>query len=171
MSIAERSTSLFPAYQWLNPHDLLLTTTHLPLISNIMNVSSAAFMTNKSQRTVKSTAVKNTKRPDSMTGKDLSSNAGTNDVGNDIIDPDFRCPVCLEWLMDPITFDCHHSICHECLQKTLESAFCKGVCPICRHRVLSFLRQHAHNPEALINHKLAATIAKKRAEYARRNNK
>ncbi|TPX53222.1 hypothetical protein SeMB42_g00920 [Synchytrium endobioticum] len=92
--------------------------------------------------------------------------ANTND-GGDGIDPECRCPVCYEWLEAPVTFECNHSICLGCLQQMLDSAYCKGVCPMCRHRVLNFIRRNAKNPAAMVNQPLAARIAQKRAEGAR----
>ncbi|TPX46722.1 hypothetical protein SeLEV6574_g03070 [Synchytrium endobioticum] len=92
--------------------------------------------------------------------------ANTND-GGDGIDPECRCPVCYEWLEAPVTFECNHSICLGCLQQMLDSAYCKGVCPMCRHRVLNFIRRNAKNPAAMVNQPLAARIAQKQAEGAR----
>ncbi|TPX39101.1 hypothetical protein SeLEV6574_g07422 [Synchytrium endobioticum] len=89
------------------------------------------------------------------------------DDGGDGIDPECRCPVCYEWLEAPVTFECNHSICLGCLQQMLDSAYCKGVCPMCRHRVLNFIRRNAKNPAAMVNQPLAARIAQKRAEGAR----
>ncbi|TPX41789.1 hypothetical protein SeLEV6574_g05921 [Synchytrium endobioticum] len=89
------------------------------------------------------------------------------DTIDDLIDPDYKCPVCFEWLADPVTLDCQHSICYGCLQQIQESAFCKGACPLCRHRALNFIRRHAKNPGGMINQKLAATINSTRAERQR----
>ncbi|TPX34602.1 hypothetical protein SeLEV6574_g08274, partial [Synchytrium endobioticum] len=89
------------------------------------------------------------------------------DTIDDLIDPDYKCPVCFEWLSDPVTLDCQHSICYGCLQQIQESAFCKGACPLCRHRALNFIRRHAKNPGGMINQRLAATIDNTRAERQR----
>ncbi|TPX50110.1 hypothetical protein SeLEV6574_g01075 [Synchytrium endobioticum] len=80
------------------------------------------------------------------------------------IDPDYKCPVCFEWLSEQVTLGCRHSICYGCLQQMMMSAYCKGVCPLCRHRVLNFIRRNAKTPGAMTNQYLAPRIFKKRAE-------
>ncbi|XP_055967030.1 tripartite motif-containing protein 75-like [Sorex fumeus] len=48
------------------------------------------------------------------------------------IQPEFICPVCLDYLNDPVTIDCNHNFCDSCIRmswKDLQDTF---PCPVCR---------------------------------------
>jgi len=48
---------------------------------------------------------------------------------NSIIDPDLECSICNDILFHPVSINCGHSFCKECLAATLKL---KPQCPICR---------------------------------------
>jgi len=50
------------------------------------------------------------------------------------IDPDCKCAVCFEVLLDPVTLPCGHSLDQRCLQKVLDSGG-QRACPTCRKKI------------------------------------
>ena len=72
-----------------------------------------------------------------------------------MMDALFRCPVCKEYLKDPVILTgCSHNFCSECIRRTLLH---KNECPVCRQ---SALRSHLV-PNKLINQLLSAYHAQK----------
>ncbi len=54
---------------------------------------------------------------------------------NDLsIDPDFRCPICLDPFDDAVSTPCDHTFCRECIETSIKY---NRACPICRLRSLS----------------------------------
>ncbi|XP_077003476.1 tripartite motif-containing protein 75-like [Tamandua tetradactyla] len=45
-----------------------------------------------------------------------------------------RCPICLDFLTDPVTIECGHNFCHSCIQQTWENIQDRPPCPVCRHQ-------------------------------------
>uniref|UniRef100_G3TWW1 Tripartite motif containing 60 n=1 Tax=Loxodonta africana TaxID=9785 RepID=G3TWW1_LOXAF len=43
------------------------------------------------------------------------------------------CPICLEYLRDPVTIDCGHNFCHHCILQRWEGLKDIVPCPICLH--------------------------------------
>ncbi|XP_007539194.2 tripartite motif-containing protein 75-like [Erinaceus europaeus] len=46
---------------------------------------------------------------------------------------EFSCPVCLDWLTDPVTLDCGHHCCASCLQQCWQDLLDILPCPVCQH--------------------------------------
>ena len=44
---------------------------------------------------------------------------------------EFDCPLCLQLLYEPLTLECGHSFCRDCVGQALQL---KRHCPLCRHR-------------------------------------
>merc|ERR1719229_723252 len=44
---------------------------------------------------------------------------------------EFDCPLCLQILYEPLTLECGHSFCRDCVGQALQL---KRHCPLCRHR-------------------------------------
>jgi len=49
----------------------------------------------------------------------------------------YMCPVCLEPLKDPVTTQCGHIFCEECLIYFLQPF---NICPMCKKKVTDFFR-------------------------------
>ncbi|XP_051852723.1 probable E3 ubiquitin-protein ligase TRIML1 [Antechinus flavipes] len=45
---------------------------------------------------------------------------------------ELTCSICLEYFTKPVTIDCGHSFCKECLYRSWEEAPVPGTCPVCR---------------------------------------
>lgn len=45
------------------------------------------------------------------------------------------CPVCLEYFNDPVTTDCGHNFCRDCLTRCLEESGTRPCCPLCKSDV------------------------------------
>ncbi|XP_007534128.1 tripartite motif-containing protein 75-like [Erinaceus europaeus] len=43
------------------------------------------------------------------------------------------CPVCLDWLTNPVTLDCGHHCCASCLQQRWQNLLDILPCPVCQH--------------------------------------
>lgn len=43
---------------------------------------------------------------------------------------EFDCPLCLQLLYEPLTLECGHSFCRDCVSQALQR---KRHCPLCRH--------------------------------------
>uniref|UniRef100_A0A8C0JDB3 Uncharacterized protein n=1 Tax=Chelonoidis abingdonii TaxID=106734 RepID=A0A8C0JDB3_CHEAB len=46
--------------------------------------------------------------------------------------PEFSCPVCLDWLKDPVTLPCGHVYCQGCIETTWGTLGVPPACPECR---------------------------------------
>ncbi|XP_007957474.1 putative tripartite motif-containing protein 75, partial [Orycteropus afer afer] len=44
-----------------------------------------------------------------------------------------NCPICLDYLRDPVTIECGHNFCRCCIQKSWEDRQDSFPCPVCRH--------------------------------------
>nr|XP_019600185.1 PREDICTED: putative tripartite motif-containing protein 75 [Rhinolophus sinicus] len=44
-----------------------------------------------------------------------------------------RCPICLDYLRDPITIECGHNFCHSCIHQRWEDLQDIFPCPVCLH--------------------------------------
>lgn len=53
-------------------------------------------------------------------------------AGNDEVDRDFCCAICLDVLILPVTHRCGHTMCAPCNTRILTSASSVHVCPLCR---------------------------------------
>uniref|UniRef100_A0A8D0SZQ2 RING-type domain-containing protein n=2 Tax=Sus scrofa TaxID=9823 RepID=A0A8D0SZQ2_PIG len=48
------------------------------------------------------------------------------------------CPICLDYLRDPVTTDCGHNFCHSCLLQRWEGLQGDFPCPVCLHGFSAF---------------------------------
>uniref|UniRef100_A0A3Q2HE64 Tripartite motif containing 75 n=1 Tax=Equus caballus TaxID=9796 RepID=A0A3Q2HE64_HORSE len=44
-----------------------------------------------------------------------------------------NCPICLDYLRDPVTIECGHNFCRSCIQQSWEDRWDMFPCPVCRH--------------------------------------
>ncbi|XP_004433639.1 PREDICTED: putative tripartite motif-containing protein 75 [Ceratotherium simum simum] len=44
-----------------------------------------------------------------------------------------NCPICLDYLRDPVTIECGHNFCRSCIQQSWEDLWDMFPCPVCRH--------------------------------------
>ncbi|XP_019600185.2 tripartite motif-containing protein 75 [Rhinolophus sinicus] len=44
-----------------------------------------------------------------------------------------NCPICLDYLRDPVTIECGHNFCRSCIQKSWADVRDRFPCPVCRH--------------------------------------
>ncbi|XP_004685275.1 PREDICTED: tripartite motif-containing protein 60 [Condylura cristata] len=44
-----------------------------------------------------------------------------------------RCPICLDFLTDPVTIPCGHNFCRSCIQQCWKDLPGRFPCPVCRH--------------------------------------
>uniref|UniRef100_A0A452V1H3 RING-type domain-containing protein n=1 Tax=Ursus maritimus TaxID=29073 RepID=A0A452V1H3_URSMA len=44
-----------------------------------------------------------------------------------------NCPVCLDYLRDPVTTECGHNFCRCCIQQSWADLKDRFPCPVCRH--------------------------------------
>lgn len=44
-----------------------------------------------------------------------------------------NCPICLDYLRDPVTIECGHNFCRSCIQKSWADLRDRFPCPVCRH--------------------------------------
>uniref|UniRef100_A0A8C3P705 RING-type E3 ubiquitin transferase n=1 Tax=Chrysemys picta bellii TaxID=8478 RepID=A0A8C3P705_CHRPI len=53
------------------------------------------------------------------------------------IQEETKCPICLEYLTDPVTMDCGHNFCQGCISNYCDKWEEYGPleCPVCRHRI------------------------------------
>nr|XP_024096965.2 E3 ubiquitin-protein ligase RNF168 [Pongo abelii] len=68
-----------------------------------------------------------------------------------------QCGICMEILVEPVTFPCNHTLCKPCFQSTVEKA--SLCCPFCRRRVSSWTRYHTRR-NSLVNMELWKIIQK-----------
>ncbi|KAM9180611.1 LOW QUALITY PROTEIN: E3 ubiquitin-protein ligase RNF168-like [Dugong dugon] len=68
-----------------------------------------------------------------------------------------QCQICLEILIEPVTFPCNHTICNPCLQSIIEKA--NLCCPFCRRWISSWARYHTRK-NSLVNMELWEIIQK-----------
>ncbi|XP_024096965.3 E3 ubiquitin-protein ligase RNF168 isoform X1 [Pongo abelii] len=68
-----------------------------------------------------------------------------------------QCGICMEILVEPVTFPCNHTLCKPCFQSTVEKA--SLCCPFCRRRVSSWTRYHTRR-NSLVNVELWKIIQK-----------
>ncbi|XP_069320332.1 tripartite motif-containing protein 75-like [Eulemur rufifrons] len=45
-----------------------------------------------------------------------------------------KCPICLDYLRDPVTIECGHNFCHSCVQQSWVDLQDSFPCPVCRCR-------------------------------------
>ncbi|XP_004482263.1 tripartite motif-containing protein 75-like [Dasypus novemcinctus] len=45
-----------------------------------------------------------------------------------------NCPICLDFLRDPVTIECGHNFCRSCIQHSWENLQDRFPCPVCRHQ-------------------------------------
>ena len=45
---------------------------------------------------------------------------------------EYRCPVCVDYFRDPVTIDCGHNFCHDCLGVSWNDLSDAFPCPVCR---------------------------------------
>ncbi|XP_008054042.1 putative tripartite motif-containing protein 75 [Carlito syrichta] len=45
-----------------------------------------------------------------------------------------KCPVCLDYLSDPVTIECGHNFCRSCIQQSWAELQDRFPCPVCRHQ-------------------------------------
>uniref|UniRef100_A0A8C8UPA3 RING-type E3 ubiquitin transferase n=1 Tax=Peromyscus maniculatus bairdii TaxID=230844 RepID=A0A8C8UPA3_PERMB len=70
---------------------------------------------------------------------------------DDLTLDDCQCLLCMEFLIEPITLPCNHTVCKSCFKALLRKTFLS--CPFCRTRVSSWARYHTHI-SSLINKEL-----------------
>ncbi|XP_019506117.1 PREDICTED: putative tripartite motif-containing protein 75 [Hipposideros armiger] len=44
-----------------------------------------------------------------------------------------NCPICLDYLRDPVTIECGHNFCRSCIQQSWADVRDRFPCPVCRH--------------------------------------
>uniref|UniRef100_A0A8C6MVA1 RING-type E3 ubiquitin transferase n=1 Tax=Mus spicilegus TaxID=10103 RepID=A0A8C6MVA1_MUSSI len=64
---------------------------------------------------------------------------------------DCRCLLCMEFLIEPITLPCNHTVCKSCFKALLRKTNLS--CPFCRSLISSWARHHIHI-NSLINKEL-----------------
>lgn len=76
----------------------------------------------------------------SSSGRDKKKNKQTpkeTNVGNDVLvslcERELRCSVCVNLFFEPMTLQCGHTFCYECVINTFRS--CKKDCPLCKHPI------------------------------------
>lgn len=87
-----------------------------------------------------------------------SLNEGTINMYNNITLVDVMCPVCRGIFIEPVVMPCHHVLCLQCFQRTMEET--SLTCPMCRKRIGSWLRT-ATKDQNLVNKELWANIQKR----------
>ncbi|XP_028729107.1 E3 ubiquitin-protein ligase RNF168-like [Peromyscus leucopus] len=70
---------------------------------------------------------------------------------DDLTLDDCQCLLCMEFLIEPITLPCNHTVCKSCFKALLRKTFLS--CPFCRTWVSSWARYHTHI-SSLINKEL-----------------
>ncbi|XP_062963615.1 tripartite motif-containing protein 75-like [Cynocephalus volans] len=45
-----------------------------------------------------------------------------------------KCPICLDYLRDPVTIECGHNFCCSCIKQSWENLEDRFPCPVCRHQ-------------------------------------
>ncbi|XP_044288750.1 E3 ubiquitin-protein ligase RNF168 isoform X2 [Varanus komodoensis] len=70
---------------------------------------------------------------------------------------DYRCNICMDIFLEPVTLPCHHTLCNSCFQLTVEKA--SLCCPFCRRRVSSWARYNVRK-NTLVNWELWEKIKK-----------
>ncbi|CAH6785749.1 LOC102557137 [Phodopus roborovskii] len=78
---------------------------------------------------------------------------------------DCQCLLCMEFLIEPITLPCNHTMCKSCFKALLRKTFLS--CPFCRTWVSSWARYHTH-VNSLINKELWERIQAQYPEECRR---
>ncbi|XP_028637308.1 E3 ubiquitin-protein ligase RNF168-like [Grammomys surdaster] len=76
-----------------------------------------------------------------------------------------HCLLCMEFLIEPITLPCNHTMCKSCFKALLRKT--KLFCPFCRSCISSWARNHTH-VDSLINKELWETIQSQYPEECRR---
>lgn len=74
------------------------------------------------------------------------------------------CPICRTILTEPVSLPCRHDFCLSCFESTMANA--NLVCPLCRIRVGSWLR-NAKKENTLINNELWKAIKEQFAEHVK----
>lgn len=79
---------------------------------------------------------------------------------------DFKCPICLELLIEPVLLPCQHEVCSACLEPHLvASSLC---CPLCRKRISNWVRDSRKNNTSLVNERRWALIQEKFPDRVKR---
>ncbi|XP_052599957.1 E3 ubiquitin-protein ligase RNF168-like [Peromyscus californicus insignis] len=86
---------------------------------------------------------------------------------DDLTLDDCQCLLCLEFLIEPITLPCNHTVCKSCFKALLRKTFLS--CPFCRTWVSSWARYHTHI-NSLINKELWERIQAQYPEECSRRN-
>ncbi|BES95344.1 unnamed protein product [Nesidiocoris tenuis] len=68
------------------------------------------------------------------------------------------CPLCRAIFIEPVSFPCRHTVCLECLNLTVENS--QSVCPICRARIGTYVRQARSRGRKLVNQHLWEQLKK-----------
>ena len=61
---------------------------------------------------------------------------------------DFKCPICLYVLIEPVTLPCNHELCLSCFESNVFQT--SLTCPLCRKRISSWARKQSAK-KSLIN--------------------
>nr|XP_034341035.1 E3 ubiquitin-protein ligase RNF168-like [Arvicanthis niloticus] len=80
---------------------------------------------------------------------------------------DCQCLLCTEFLIEPITLPCNHTVCKSCFKALLRKK--NLFCPFCRSCISSWARYHTH-VDSLINKELWETIQSQFPEECRHRN-
>ncbi|XP_036031480.1 E3 ubiquitin-protein ligase RNF168-like [Onychomys torridus] len=80
---------------------------------------------------------------------------------------DCQCLLCMEFLIEPITLPCNHTVCKSCFKALLRKTFLS--CPFCRAWISSWARYHTHI-SSLINKELWERIQAQYPEECSRRN-
>mmetsp|Transcript_36293 Transcript_36293/g.40409 ORF Transcript_36293/g.40409 Transcript_36293/m.40409 type:complete len:442 (-) Transcript_36293:66-1391(-) len=71
-------------------------------------------------------------------------------------DDDLHCAICLDFLYEPLTLQCHHSFCRVCLLQSTKQAPDGRSCPQCRATITNIKDPINHPTDAVITAKIVA---------------
>lgn len=86
------------------------------------------------------------KHPRGTYGIEMDANPNVVYAAGDEANPSAspRCFICYQLIQEPVVLPCHHEMCRECFQRSVETA--NFNCPVCRKRYSSWARRHANDP-------------------------